>query len=76
MMSTLPPGPGHYNLESALGDGKPVSLVTGRLKDLRPKTGRDAPGAGSYNPDYKNLRKSSPSFSLTKQTRDGELGVF
>ena len=50
--------------------------MPGRRPDLRPKTGRDAPGAGQYDPDYKAMRKSSPNFSLGKQVRDGELSIF
>lgn len=73
---SVPPGPGHYLSKSTLGDGSPVATMPGRRKDLRPKTGRDAPGAGSYDPNYKNLRKSSPNFSLSKQVRDGEVSLF
>jgi hypothetical protein len=50
--------------------------MPGRRADLRPKTGRDAPGAGSYNPNYDPMRRSSPNFSVTKQGRDGEVGMF
>jgi len=50
--------------------------MPGRRADLRPKTGRDAPGAGQYNPDYVKVRRSSPNFSVTKQVRDGEVNVF
>jgi hypothetical protein len=68
-----PPGPGFYESKSTLGDGTPIATMPGRRKDLRPKTGKDAPGAGAYNPEYKMVRKSSPNFSLTKQIRDGEV---
>jgi hypothetical protein len=50
--------------------------MPGRRADLRPKTGRDAPGAGQYDPEYTKLRRSSPNFSLTKQIRDGEVNIF
>jgi hypothetical protein len=50
--------------------------MPGRRKDLRPKTGKDAPGAGNYDPNYSALRKSSPHFSLGKSKRDGELGLY
>lgn len=33
-----------------MGDGVPKATMPGRRKDLRPKSGRDAPGAGSYYP--------------------------
>eukprot|EP00347_Sterkiella_histriomuscorum_P010747 403375078 len=75
-ISTLPPGPGQYEKRSTLGDGTPFATMPGRRPDLRPKTGRDAPGAGQYDPDYKPMRKSSPNFSLGKQVRDGELNIF
>jgi hypothetical protein len=48
--------------------------MAGRRKDLRPKSGRDAPGAGSYNPKFDPVRRSNPSFSVTKGTRDSGLG--
>jgi len=50
--------------------------MPGRRSDLRPKTGRDAPGAGAYNPNIDPMRRSSPHFSLSKTKRDGELGLF
>lgn len=50
--------------------------MPGRRSDLRPKTGRDAPGAGTYNPNIDPMRRSSPHFSLSKTKRDGELGLF
>ena len=59
-----------------MGDGVPKATMPGRRADLRPKTGRDAPGAGSYEPEYKKVRQSSPQFSLGKQMRDGEVGHF
>lgn len=43
---------------------------------MRPKTGKDAPGAGAYNPKVDPMRRSSPHFSLGKSKRDGELGIF
>lgn len=44
--NTLPPGPGQYEQKSTLGDGTPFATMPGRRPDLRPKTGRDAPGSG------------------------------
>ena len=49
--------------------------MPGRGKDLRPKSGRDAPGAGSYNPNINPMRRSTPSFSLSKGTRDAGLAL-
>ncbi len=68
LSSTMPrpPGPGHYQSKSTLGDGSPNATMPGRRKDLRPKTGRDAPGAGSYDPNHNPMRRSSPNFSITK----------
>ncbi len=71
-----PPGPGHYQSKSTLGEGSPNATMPGRRKDLRPKTGRDAPGAGSYDPNHNPMRRSSPNFSITKQVRDGELNLY
>lgn len=50
--------------------------MPGRRKDLRPKSGRDAPGSGTYNPLINGVRKSAPSFSVSKTKRDGSLGLF
>ena len=48
--------------------------MPGRRSDLRPKSGRDAPGAGTYNPNLDPMRRSAPSFSVKKDTRDSGLG--
>lgn len=72
----MPPGPGHYEKKTTLGDGTPFATMPGRRPDLRPKTGRDAPGAGQYDPEYTKLRRSSPNFSLGKTIRDGEVNTF
>lgn len=40
------PGPSSYDIKSQLGKGTPFATMPGRRKDLRPKSGRDAPGAG------------------------------
>jgi len=50
--------------------------MPGRGKDLRPKSGRDAPGAGTYNPSVVQARKSEPEFSVSKAKRDASLGLF
>jgi hypothetical protein len=54
------PGPANYRLKSTLADGAPRATMPGRRKDLRPKTGTDAPGAGNYDPNYSAMRKSNP----------------
>lgn len=50
--------------------------MPGRRKDLRPKSGRDAPGSGTYNPKIDIMKRSAPSFSLTKTNRDAGLGLY
>ena len=52
----IPPGPSNYNIGGTLGNGTPIATMPGRRADLRPKTGKDAPGAGAYDPEYKALR--------------------
>ena len=42
------PGPTSYEQKSMLGTGVPKATMPGRRKDLRPKSGVDAPGAGAY----------------------------
>ena len=49
--------------------------MPGRRKDLRPKSGADAPSSGNYNPNYDPMRKSGPLFSITKSKRDN-IGLF
>jgi hypothetical protein len=55
MLMTMP-GPGNYESKSTLGDGVPKTTMPGRRKDLRPKSGVDAPGAGTYNPTLNWVR--------------------
>lgn len=52
--------------------------MPGRRADLRPKTGKDAPDAGFYNPKltYSSVKPTSPEFSVTKAKRDGELNLY
>lgn len=50
--------------------------MPGRRKDLRPHSGRDAPGAGSYNPNMSTAKKSNPNFSVSKSKRDASLSLF
>lgn len=50
--------------------------MPGRRKDLRPKSGRDAPGAGAYNPKLSSTRRSDPSFSVSKAPRDPSLNQY
>ena len=50
--------------------------MPGRRKDLRPKTGVGVPGPDAHNPTQNYVKKASPFYSMGKQTRDGELGIF
>jgi hypothetical protein len=72
----MPPGPGQYEIKTTLGDGTAKATLPGRRADLRPKSGKDAPGAGAYDPNYKPMRRSAPNFSVGHQVRDGELSIF
>lgn len=72
----MPPGPGTYEHKSTLGDGTAKATMPGRRPDLRPKSGRDAPGAGAYNPNYNPMRRSAPNFKVGRQVRDGEVNIF
>jgi hypothetical protein len=74
------PGPGNYEPKVVLGhkSGCPAYSMPGRRQDLRPKTGKDAPDAGVYNPKvtYSSVKPTSPEFSVTKAKRDGELNLY
>ena len=72
----MPPGPGQYEIKTTLGDGTAKATLPGRRADLRPKSGKDATGAGAYDPNYKPMRRSAPNFSVGHQVRDGELSIF
>jgi hypothetical protein len=52
--------------------------MPGRRADLRPKTGKDAPDAGIYNPalTYSSVKLSPPKFSVGRSKRDGELKLY
>lgn len=50
--------------------------VPGRRKDLRPLSGKDAPGAGSYEPADRYTRRSMPHFSMGRSRRDGEIAMY
>jgi hypothetical protein len=52
--------------------------MPGRRADLRPKTGKDAPDAGLYNPKhtFSSVKNHSPEFSVKKAKRDGELALY
>jgi len=50
--------------------------MPGKGKDLRPKSGKDAPGAGQYNPGLGYVRQSDPNFSISKTKRDPALGLY
>lgn len=63
-------------MKSELGKGQPFATMPGRRKDLRPKTGVDVPGSGTYDPKVDPMRRSAPSFSVSKTARDGSLGLY
>ena len=52
--------------------------MPGRRSDLRPKTGKDAPDLGIYNPTqtFSSLKPNLPKYSIGKSKRDGELGLY
>ena len=59
-----------------MGHGVPVFSIPGRRKDLRPKSGADAPGSNVYNPEDAYTKKNGPQYSLSKGHRDGEVGIY
>jgi hypothetical protein len=52
--------------------------MPGRRNDLRPKTGKDAPDAGNYDPryNYSSVKPLPPKYSVGKSKRDGELKLY
>lgn len=52
--------------------------MPGRRADLRPKTGKDAPDAGVYDPKitFSSKKPVAPNFSVGKSKRDGELALY
>ena len=52
--------------------------MPGRRTDLRPKTGKDAPDAGVYNPTikYSSMKPKSPDFKVGSSKRDGGLALY
>ena len=74
------PGPGKYEEKIVLGhkSGCPVYSMPGRRADLRPKTGKDGPDAGLYNPkiNYSSVKEVAPLFSVSKAKRDGDLRLY
>ncbi len=50
--------------------------MPGRRKDLRPKTGIDAPSPDKYNPTKFYVKPDERSFSIGKQKRDGEIEIY
>jgi hypothetical protein len=74
------PGPGNYEAKIVIGhkSGCPVYSMPGRRADHRPKTGKDAPDAGLYNPKhtFNSMIKHNPEFSVGRSKRDGELGLY
>ena len=74
------PGPGKYEPKVVIGhmSGCPVYSMPGRRADLRPKTGKDAPDAGNYDPrhTFSSVKPIGPNFSVGKSKRDGEIKLF
>lgn len=64
------PGPGKYEPKEVIGhrSGCPVYSMPGRRADLRPKTGKDAPDAGVYNPlsTYSSVKPLPPRYTVGK----------
>ena len=50
--------------------------MPGRRKDLRPKSGLDAPGADKYNPSHGYTKKRAASYGMGSLHRDGELPLY
>jgi len=63
-------------IKTMLSDGTAIATMPGKGKDLRPKSGKDAPGPGAYDPKVNYSRKSDPNFSMSKTTRDAALGLY
>ena len=75
-LRTGPPGPGNYDIKTRMADGVPKYSMPGRRKDFRPKVGVGVPGSGSYEPSVSYTKKNGPLYSVSKQSRDGEVGIF
>jgi Sperm-tail PG-rich repeat len=76
----LVPGPGKYEARTVLGPmaGVPVYSMPGRREDFRPRTGKDAPDAGVYDPKhtFSSVKPLPPKFSVGKSKRDGNLKLY
>ena len=75
-----PVGPGKYEAKIVIGhkSGCPVYSMPGRRADFRPRTGKDAPDAGIYNPTltYSSVKPLPPKYSVGKSKRDGGLKLY
>jgi hypothetical protein len=60
------PGPGAYQELKPLSKGVPNYSMPGRRADLRPKTGKDVPAGGAYDPLHTQVHKSTSKFSVGK----------
>ena len=66
----LSPGPGHYNYKpSLIGDAIAYSIGLKRDAFGQPNN----PGPGTYNPDEKFVRESSPAYKISKTERGGNV---
>lgn len=69
-----------YESRTVLGvkAGVPAYTMPSRKKDLRPKTGTDAPDAGNYDPSlrYSSVKLAPPKYSVSKSKRDGDLKLY
>lgn len=70
-----PPGPGHYKTLDVIGKEGQKQSMPGRRKDLRPKSGRDAPGAGQYDPLIHYAKKKVPNYVFPKSHREASLNL-
>lgn len=60
-------------MKSTLGDGTPVATMPSRRKDIRPQSGKDVPGSGTYDPDYKIIRDQLQALAWESQPEMGKL---
>ena len=65
------PGPGQYNIKSAIGDQGQKNTISGRFKiDLTMKEVRLKPGPGEYTPQTRVTLKTSPGFRVGTSIRE------
>jgi hypothetical protein len=70
------PGPGFYNEKKVLGEGVPGYSMKDRRKDCRVLPGKDAPGAGNYNPEYNYSKKSTSQYSFGKTSKSKIANIY